>query len=65
VKWAGYVVLAVIVQFALAAFASEAALVGVLHGINAFILAAVAGIAGRRVATAGELTAPTDAPPVA
>jgi hypothetical protein len=48
VKWAGFVFLAGLAQFLLGAFAFEVPELGALHGINAFVLAGVAGYAGRR-----------------
>jgi len=48
VKWAGFVFLAGLTQFLLGAFAYEVPALGALHGINAFVLAGVAGYAGRR-----------------
>jgi hypothetical protein len=53
VKWAGYVLLAIVVQVLLALAASHVPAIGALHGLNAFVLLALAVIAGRRVATAG------------
>ena len=52
VKWAGYVLLAVILQVALALIAFGVPAVGALHGINAFVVAGLAGFAGRRAAEA-------------
>lgn len=52
VKWAGYVLLAVILQVALAFIAFGVPAVGALHGINAFVVAGLAGFAGRRAAEA-------------
>jgi hypothetical protein len=52
VKWAGYVLLAVILQIALAFIAFGVPAVGALHGINAFVVAGLAGFAGRRAAEA-------------
>jgi hypothetical protein len=48
VKWAGFVVLAVIVQIALAMIAHGVWGVGALHGINAFVLAGLASAAAAR-----------------
>jgi hypothetical protein len=50
VKWALYVVGLVALQIALAFVSFGAPVVGLLHGLNAFALAAVAGIASRRAA---------------
>ena len=52
VKWAGYVLLAVVVQVLLGMFAHGAPWLGSLHGLNALILFAVAVVASRRVASA-------------
>ncbi len=50
-KWAGFVLLAVVVQVALGLFGHEFPLIGFLHGINALILFSVATMAGRRAAS--------------
>jgi len=52
IKWALYVVGLVVLQVALAFLSFGAPVVGLLHGLNAFALAAVAGMAARRAATA-------------
>ena len=52
VKWAGYVLLAVILQVALALIAFGVPAVGALHGINDFVVAGLAGFGGRRAAEA-------------
>jgi hypothetical protein len=49
VKWAGFVFVAVIVQVALGLFGHEAAIFGLLHGVNALLLFALAVMAGMRV----------------
>jgi hypothetical protein len=49
IKWAGFVLLAVVVQVALGIFGHEASISGMLHGINALILFSVAAMAGVRV----------------
>ena len=54
-KWAAYVVLAVVVQVALAFASFGAPVVGLLHGLNAFVLAGVAAVAARRIMTAEPL----------
>jgi peptidoglycan biosynthesis protein MviN/MurJ (putative lipid II flippase) len=51
-KWAGYVFLAVLVQWVLAAISFAVPAVGLLHGINAFVVAALASMAARK-ATVG------------
>lgn len=51
IAWAGYVLLAVVVQVTLGLFGHEAALWGGLHGINALILFSLAVYAGLRVHT--------------
>lgn len=50
-KWAAFVLLAVVVQIALAFASFGAPILGLLHGLNAFILAGVAAVAARRIAT--------------
>ncbi len=50
VRWAGFVLLAVVLQVALAFIAFGVPAVGALHGLNAFVLAGLAGMAGRRAA---------------
>lgn len=52
VKWAGYVLLAVILQIALAFIAFGVPAIGALHGLNAFVVAGLAGYAGRRAVEA-------------
>lgn len=52
-KWAGFVLLAVVVQIVLGFVAFGVPAVGALHGINAFIVLGLALITGRRVATVG------------
>lgn len=56
-KWAGFVLLDVVVQIALAFVSFGAPVVGTLHGLNAFVLAMLGVLAARRVAAA-ELAAP-------
>lgn len=48
-KWAGFVILAVVVQVSLGIFGHESAYIGALHGINALILFSLAVMAGMRV----------------
>ena len=50
-KWAGFVLLAVVVQITLGIFGHVIAISGLLHGLNAFVLFTVALTAGRRVST--------------
>jgi hypothetical protein len=52
VKWAGIVLAAIVVQVFLGIFGHESAYVGMLHGLNAFILLASAGNAARLAKTA-------------
>ena len=52
VKYAGIVFGLVVLQFLLALVAFPVPVLGVLHGLNAFALAAVAGLAGRKATTA-------------
>lgn len=49
IAWAAYVLLAVVVQITLGLFGHEAAIWGMLHGINALILFSLAVYAGLRV----------------
>lgn len=49
IAWAAYVLLAVVVQVALGLYGHEAAIWGMLHGINAMILFSLAVYAGLRV----------------
>ncbi|HSR24849.1 MAG TPA: hypothetical protein VLW53_14945 [Candidatus Eisenbacteria bacterium] len=58
VKWAGFTLLAVVVQVALALISFGAPAVGALHGINAIVLFTVALITGRRVTTAAPAAVP-------
>jgi hypothetical protein len=48
-KWAGFVLLAVVVQVTLGLFGHVVAALGALHGINALILFSLAVMAGLRV----------------
>lgn len=48
VKWAGFVLLAVVVQVLLGMFLHEVSALGMLHGINALILFGLAAMAGVR-----------------
>ncbi len=52
VKWAAFVLLAVVVQVALGLFGREAAVFGALHGLNALVLFSLAVMAGKRVKSA-------------
>jgi hypothetical protein len=52
VKWAGYVLLAVILQIVLAFVSFGVPAIGALHGINAFVVAGLAGGAARLAAGA-------------
>jgi hypothetical protein len=49
VKWAGFVLLSVVVQVLLGMFAHDAPALGALHGLNALILFGLAVTAGMRV----------------
>jgi hypothetical protein len=62
VKWALFVVGLVALQIALAFAAFGAPVVGALHGLNAFAMAGVAGIAARKAAAPAEPAAPTETP---
>jgi hypothetical protein len=54
--WAGLVVLAVVVQISLGLLGHEAAIFGLLHGINALVLFSLAVMAGVRVKRVTETT---------
>lgn len=60
VKWAGLVLLTVVAQVVLAIVSFSAPVVGLLHGLNAFVLFGVALMAARRAQAAPASTA--DAP---
>jgi glucan phosphoethanolaminetransferase (alkaline phosphatase superfamily) len=51
VKWAGFVLLAVIVQVVLGLAAHSVPALGLLHGLNAFVVLGTAAMAARRAAT--------------
>ncbi|MFU8872793.1 hypothetical protein [Micromonospora sp. SL4-19] len=51
-KWAGLVLLLVVVQVTLGIFGHEVPAVGALHGLNALLLFSAAVYTGRRVSTA-------------
>ena len=55
----------VVLQFLLALFSFGAPVVGLLHGINAFVLAGVAGVAGRKASMAAKASPPAEAPAAA
>ena len=57
-KWAAFVLLDVVVQIALAVLASDVAAIGLLHGLNAFLLFGLAMMAAQRARTAPDRTAP-------
>ena len=60
-KWAGLVLLAVVVQVTLGLFGHENAVFGMLHGLNALILFSLAFMAGKRVSAATAVPASTGA----
>lgn len=60
-KWAGLVLLAVVVQVTLGLFGHENAVFGMLHGLNALILFSLAFMAGKRVSAATAVPASTRA----
>ena len=62
VKWAGFVFAAGVGQMVLGILAYSVPAVGALHGINAFVLAVVAGLAGRRATTTAATPVGTGAP---
>jgi hypothetical protein len=49
VKWAGFTLLAIVVQVALAFIAFGVPAIGALHGLNAFLVIGVAEATARRV----------------
>jgi hypothetical protein len=49
VKWAGFTLLAIVVEVLLAVIASAVPAVGALHGINAFIVLGLAEMAAQRL----------------
>jgi hypothetical protein len=62
VKWAGFVLLAVVVQVLLGMFLHEVSALGMLHGINALLLfglATMAGVRAQRLSKAERATAGT------
>jgi hypothetical protein len=61
VKWAGFVLLAVIVQVTLGLFGHEDAIFGMLHGINALLLFSLAVMAGKRVSSVAPESSDTPA----
>jgi len=61
VRWAAIPLVLVVVQFLLAYAAYSAAIVGVLHGLNALAIFAVALLAGRRVPKAAPVAEPSAA----
>ena len=52
IKWAGLVLLTVVVQVLLGLFGHENAIFGLLHGINALVLFSLALVAAKRVSIA-------------
>ena len=65
VRWAAIPLGLIVVQFLLAYAAYSAAIIGVLHGLNALAILALALLSGRRVpktAPVAEPSAPEDAP---
>ena len=54
VKWAGFVFLAVLLQWILAILSFGVPVVGALHGLNALVVAGLASAAARRVTTKRE-----------
>lgn len=64
-KWAGLVLLLVVVQVNLGFFGHEVPAVGALHGLNALLLFSTAVYAGRRVRAAARAAAERPETPVA
>jgi hypothetical protein len=63
-KWAGFVLLDVVVQIALAFISFGAPVIGPLHALNAFVLAMLGVLAARRVGAGETLTAAQTPSPV-
>jgi hypothetical protein len=61
IRWAGFVLLAVVVQIALAFTAFSVPVVGALHGINAFVVLGLAEYSARRAGGPGPSEVPADA----
>jgi hypothetical protein len=61
VKWAGFVLIAVIVQVTLGLFGHEIASLGILHGINALLVFSLAVMAGKRAGSASSESASDNA----
>lgn len=59
VKWAGFVLLAVVVQVSLGLLGHEVSVLGMFHGINALILFSVAVMAGVRAHRSERVAATT------
>jgi hypothetical protein len=62
VKWAAITLGVTVLQIVFAFLGFSAPIVGALHGINAFALAAVASVAMRKARVAGELSPAEPAP---
>ncbi len=56
-KWAGLILLVVVVQVLLGMFSGELPQLAMLHGVNAFIMFGAALYAGRRVSLGAEVSA--------
>jgi hypothetical protein len=56
-KWAGFVLLDIVVQIALAFISFGAPVIGPLHALNAFVLAMLGVLAARRVGAVATTTA--------
>jgi hypothetical protein len=65
VKWAGFVLLAVVAQVVLALVSFSAPVVGALHGINAFIVLGVAEFAARQASADAVVATPGTPEPAA
>jgi hypothetical protein len=60
VKWAGFVFLAVLLQWVFAIVAFSAPIAGFLHGANAIVVFSVALLAGRRVTANADASTPSE-----
>jgi lipopolysaccharide export LptBFGC system permease protein LptF len=56
-KWAGFVLLAVVVQWVLAFISFGVPAIGILHGLNAFVVMGLAGTAATRAGRAAPASA--------
>ena len=60
VKWAGFVLIAVVLQVTFAIIAFSVPAIGLLHGLNAFVVLGTAALASRRASGAPTAAVATD-----